>query len=85
MFLFGFILYIQSNIITLTSEYHFLSQKSLFTDIERSMLSGSKTAHTWRHLPALSKTCFGKNVHIELRTLKSSKLRFYSVSGHIYI
>ena len=71
--------------ITLTSEYHFLSQKSLFTDIERSMLSGSKTAHTWRHLPALSKAFFDKNVHIELCTLKSSKLRFYSVSGHIYI
>ena len=33
VFLFGFMLYIQSYIITLTSEYHFLSQKSLFTDI----------------------------------------------------
>ena len=50
------------------------------------MSSGSKTAHKWRHLPAVSKTIIFLNVHIELCTLQCIKTAFlFSLWPHMHL
>ena len=84
-FLFGFRLYIHSDMIALTSEYHLHARNSLLTEINRCRL-GQK-----RHIRGVicgfvNNSFFGKNVHIKLCTLKCIKTAFlFSLWPHMHL
>ena len=84
-FLFGFRLYIHSNIIALISEYHLDSRNSLFTEINQCRV-GQK-----RHISGvICRLCqkhffFEKMYTLSCAPLSALKLHFYLVSGHICI